>query len=46
MRWGMRFSRDPVELTGRVLPPEELLFNRVAVRANEQGDWTTAFRSE
>lgn len=42
----MRYVPNPVEVIGRVLPPEELRFQGGQVKPNEQADWTMAFRSK
>jgi len=45
-RWGMRFNRNLVEVTGRVLTTEKIVFgNDTPTNQNQNCDWTNAFRS-
>jgi len=45
--WGLRVPEQTVELTGRVLPPEMLVFGRGTEKsAGEQADWGRAATSE
>jgi hypothetical protein len=47
MKWGMRFNTfKPLEVKGRLLPPEEITFSRGSVQGNEKADWSMAFRSK
>lgn len=39
-KWQMNFSQQPMELTGRVLPPESLMFGKNVIKQlNEKADW-------
>lgn len=43
--WNMRLGANLVEVQGRVLPPEKLIFDRkdhgnTIVHSNDQGDWS------
>jgi hypothetical protein len=46
-RWGMRFKPDPVEVSGRLIPSEDIVFAQGnVVKPNDQADWSMAFRSK
>ncbi|ODM95772.1 Protein aubergine, partial [Orchesella cincta] len=45
--WNIQLSPNPVELTGRMLPPEEIVCgNSQVTRLDDKADWTNAFRSQ
>lgn len=45
-KWQMNFETKPCELTGRVLPPESLMFgNNVVKQISPQADWTNDLKN-
>jgi len=43
-KWGLKLHPKLVELTGRVLPREQMVFASGTEMADEKADWTKAFR--
>lgn len=37
--WKMTLDANLIEVPGRILPPEKLIFNRNAIIGSGQGDW-------